>query len=417
MTSPAPSATSRTASTTAKVYSFDVFDTCVVRTFARPADLFYALAQRVLRACLGEDKFGQEEVSELAQARVAAEKRAHADTSKGDINLADIYANFTELAAWGISPEWMRGEEVRLEKASLRPIERTKRRIAQLKRGGQRVVFISDMYLSKEVIREVLVEHGIAAPSDPLYVSSELEMTKRTGALFEHVLAQEGISPSELQHCGDSMMGDYLAARKLGVKAELFDASHLNRFERAMLDDSHAPPWIYAQIAGLCRATRLMCEDEASPAVTDIAADVVAPLLTSFVLWTLQDAERRGLERLHFVARDGQIMHKVAQALSQTLETPELHYLYGSRQAWYLPSVSSLEGGRLGVSRPHRAVLSAPAQPQAAQPQAGRFAKFTFAARLRPRDMGHAAGRRERSAVLGLYSRSRSGPRGDEAGA
>ena len=90
-----------------------------------------------------------------------------------------------------------------------------------------------------------------------------------------------------------------------------------------------------------------MCEDEASPAVTDIAADVVAPLLTSFVLWTLQDAEQRGLERLHFVARDGQIMHKVARALSESLETPELHYLYGSRQAWYLPSVSSLQGDDL----------------------------------------------------------------------
>ena len=122
---------------------------------------------------------------------------AHANTSKGDINLADIYENFSELAAWGISPAWMQGEEVRLERVSLRPIARTKRRIAQLKRDGQRVVFISDMYLSQEVIREVLVEHEIATPSDPLYVSSDLEMTKRTGELFKHVLKEEGIKPSE----------------------------------------------------------------------------------------------------------------------------------------------------------------------------------------------------------------------------
>ncbi len=341
MTSPA------TNDTTAKVYAFDVFDTCVVRTFARPADLFYALARRVLTACRGEENFGQEEVSELAQARVAAEKRAHRETSKGDINLEDIYDAFTELEAWRISPDWMRAEEVRLEKASLRPIARTKRRIAQLKGEGQRVVFISDMYLSKEVIQEVLIGHGIATADDPLYVSSELEMTKRTGELFKHVLEREGVQPGDLHHCGDSMVGDFLAARKLGIKAELFDVSHLNRFERAILDDSHAPPWVYAQLAGLCRAARLMCKDEGDTAVTDIAANVVAPLLTSFVLWTLQDAKQRGTERLHFVARDGQIMHKIAQELAQTLNAPELHYLYGSRQAWYLPSVASLEGDDL----------------------------------------------------------------------
>lgn len=344
--SPAHATPTAKSQTSSVVYAFDVFDTCLVRTFARPADLFYALAQRVLTACRGE-AFGKEEVSELAQARAAAEKRAHAETSKGDINLADIYDAFTELGAWRISPEWMRAEEVRLEKASLRPIARTKRRIAQLKREGQRVVFISDMYLSREVIREVLIEHGIATVDDPLYVSSELEMTKRTGELFKHVLEREGIKPGDLHHCGDSMVGDYLAARKLGIKAELFDVSHLNRFERAILDDSHAPPWVYAQLAGLCRAVRLMCEDEADPEVTDIAANVVSPLLVSFVLWTLQDARQRGIGRLHFVARDGQIMHKIAQELAQTLETPELHYLYGSRQAWYLPSVSSLEGDDL----------------------------------------------------------------------
>ena len=66
------------------------------------------------------------------------------------------------------------------------------------------------------------MEHGIATADDPLYVSSELEMTKRTGELFKHVLEREGVQPGDLHHCGDSMVGDFLAARKLGIKAELF---------------------------------------------------------------------------------------------------------------------------------------------------------------------------------------------------
>ena len=137
----------------------------------------------------------------------------------------------------------MQGEEVRLERASLRPIARTVRRIEQLKRGGQRVVFISDMYLSEEVIREILIEHGMATASDPLYVSSDLEMTKRTGELFKHVLAQERIKPSELQHCGDSMVGRLLGGAKTRHQGGAFRrvapqplrTGHVGRFARAAL--------------------------------------------------------------------------------------------------------------------------------------------------------------------------------------
>lgn len=43
---------------------------------------------------------------------------------------------------------------------------------------------------------------------------------------------------------------------------------------------------------------------------------------------------------MYFVSRDGQILLKIAQKLCAELtDPPELRYLYGSRQAWFLPSV------------------------------------------------------------------------------
>jgi hypothetical protein len=94
-----------------KIYSFDVFDTCLVRTFANPADLFYHLVERTLclshGTCALDQKFGREEISELAKARVAAEKLAHTLKTREDVSLADIYLQLSELSNWVISVDDM----------------------------------------------------------------------------------------------------------------------------------------------------------------------------------------------------------------------------------------------------------------------------------------------------------------------
>jgi len=320
------------------IYSFDVFDTCLVRTFARPTDLFYVLAERML--CTYRPGFGREEVSELALARAEAERRAHAESTRGEIRLEDVYAQLPDLARWGVPPEAMCKEEMRLELESMRPVAPVKERVERLRAAGARVVFISDMYLPGTLVREMLSRHGFLREGDALYVSSDLGFTKRAGTLFTYVLEREGITAKELQHCGDGVESDFLGARKVGVRTELLTITQLNRFEKAMLRVPTETPWIPSQIAGLSRAVRLSFDgDEALAVSAEIASCVIAPLLTGFVLWALQDARARGLARLYFVARDGQILHEVAQALGEGMETPEARYLYGSRQAWYLPSV------------------------------------------------------------------------------
>ena len=68
-----------------------------------------------------------------------------------------------------------------------------------------------------------------------------------------------------------------------------------------------------------------------------VAAGAAAPMLVGFALWAAGRAEEHGLRRLHFVARDGEVMLDVAKPLLARL-APDVrcHYLYGSRQAWTL---------------------------------------------------------------------------------
>lgn len=71
---------------------------------------------------------------------------------------------------------------------------------------------------------------------------------------------------------------------------------------------------------------------------------VFAPVLISFVEWVLEEAQRRGIKRLYFLARDGYQMFQAAKALCEAGAVDiECRYLYGSRYAWRMP-LFALEG-------------------------------------------------------------------------
>ena len=55
-------------------YSFDVFDTCLTRTYAHPTDLFYDLA--LLMLVEKNQFYCQSDVNKLAKFRIISEKKA-----------------------------------------------------------------------------------------------------------------------------------------------------------------------------------------------------------------------------------------------------------------------------------------------------------------------------------------------------
>lgn len=66
------------------------------------------------------------------------------------------------------------------------------------------------------------------------------------------------------------------------------------------------------------------------------------PFLLDFVVWLLNKSKKDNIKKLYFLSRDGQILYEIARSLAEHIETPELRYLYGSRQAFYLPTLEYL---------------------------------------------------------------------------
>ncbi|WP_165360588.1 HAD family hydrolase [Candidatus Chloroploca sp. Khr17] len=327
-----------------KVMSFDVFDTLLTRVTGQPGAIFLflgrQLAQEGLLPCSPEV---------FARLRSEAEQRAFENAGGLDshVDLARIYEELGVVLGLDASQrQMMMKAELELETRFLRPIPAMAERLVRLRASGQRVVFTSDMYLSAQTILEWLAAHGLATSDDTCYASSDYGRAKVSGALFDLLVQREGVAPKEVLHIGNNARADFRGAKMAGLQAELVTDGNLNRYEEALSHFTYATDGLAALLAGASRLTRL-----ALPAATahqralrDISAGVAAPLLVGFTLWILSEAQRLGLRRLYFAARDGQMVLELAKRIAPKLGLEvDLRYLYSSRQAWCLPAITADE--------------------------------------------------------------------------
>lgn len=111
-----------------------------------------------------------------------------------------------------------------------------------------------------------------------------------------------------------------------------------NRYERMLEAAASQTAGATEVMAVASRSTRLELADHRpamSPDRAAVVAGVAGPLLAGYVLWCLRQARERGVRRLYFVARDGEVMLRMARRIAAVLDVDlELRYLEGSRRAW-----------------------------------------------------------------------------------
>jgi FMN phosphatase YigB (HAD superfamily) len=328
-----------------QIASFDVFDTVVTRIIGDPKVIFLILGKNLLKqsllACMPEA---------FARARIKAESRAFKNIGEKHT----LWHIYSELAtALYLNDEQQRKImqlELDLESKFLRPVPIAGEMIKAARDRGDRVAFISDMYLPSDFIQEQLVRHSFWQEGDVLYVSNEYGKSKATGQLFQELIEWEGILPDNISHWGNDLRVDVRGANMAGLKAQHFAEGNLNRYEQMLESHSYATEGLSSAMAGASRLVRLQlpATSPSREALRDVAAGVVAPTLVGYVLWIFQQARQMGLKRLYFVSRDGQILLEIARRLIGKLDIDcELRYIYGSRLSWNLPALASLDAAQV----------------------------------------------------------------------
>ena len=172
-----------------KTYSFDIFDTCLVRKCGSPDNIFHIWADRAL------GKVDLSYLKDLINSRLNAEKIARKESGKEDVTLDDIYRNLRLDSFPGLTISALRQLELDMERENLSPVRHVLDLIRDYRKKGGRILFISDMYLPSDFLRSLLRQFGFWEEGDSIYVSGEIGLTKYSGNLFRYVQRKEQAIP------------------------------------------------------------------------------------------------------------------------------------------------------------------------------------------------------------------------------
>lgn len=172
------------------IISFDVFDTLVFRPFTHPTHLFKLITKSRI----------------FLYKRERAEKTLSLLTKKIP-NIFEIY-NYIEAEP---SNEII----AELELCYANPI--MKDIYNKLKKMGKKIIVTSDIYLPKDIMKQLLVNCGYTDLAD-LYISCDLNMSKSNGSLFEYIRKLYGDNKSII-HIGDNYFSDVINAQKHNLHA------------------------------------------------------------------------------------------------------------------------------------------------------------------------------------------------------
>lgn len=299
--------------------SFDFYDTLFTRLVATPADIFRLVEERI-----GLNGF--------ARLRIAAELKARRKARGREITLAEIY---TELDLDGERGEQAKAAELNLETVLITEIRQN------IEALSARDIVVSDIYHSAATLKKILSSCLSEDRMPTVLVSAELGKRKADGGLWDRLRTE---LPQLSAHVGDNYISDVKHPRRRGIQADHFRDAELMDYERRYVNGSLDG----SLVAGFSRGARLASvAREASDeerALAGTFASVFAPVFVAFVESVLEDCLRQGIRRVFFLARDGQILYRIAcRLIEERALLLEPHYIYGSRQALHLPGFTDME--------------------------------------------------------------------------
>lgn len=301
--------------------SFDVFDTLVKRNVGEPHDVFDLVAK--LYSTRGHGDFAS-----FRSERCRAEERARSESRREEVTLDEIYG---QLDVEEGLRRVLKAIEVEVELDVCVACLPMKAVFDYAVAQGKRVLIVSDMYLPAAAIAKILDKAGYSGYSS-LYVSSECNATKASGALYSLVKREEGLDGSRGLHIGDSIRADCLKCRAAGIDPVLISRDFGNVLPKRYRIPSR-------DMAGVYSVARNLLSPE-KDFYWRFGAEVFGPVLFGFCKMIKFVAEREAADSIFFLSRDGYLVKRAFDAMYPDYDGREA-YLHVSRRALRLPCCRS----------------------------------------------------------------------------
>lgn len=293
------------------VVSFDLFDTLIYRPFSEPADLFYLVGIEL--GCMG-----------FKRIRMEAEQRAREkklrDEGTAEVTLTEIWTETERLT--GIPAQRGMEAELRCEMQMCYANPYMLEVWRCLRRMGTKMIYASDMYLPGEFLLRVLEKCGYER--EELFLSCERRCSKADGGLFE--LIKREMATAHIAHVGDNERSDVRMARRWGLTA--FPVENPNRWS-LLYRAYDMSPIIGGAYRGLVN-NRFHNGSQSYNQDYEYGYAYGGLFLVGYCGFIHRYCQTHGIDRILFLARDGEIIRKVYGELYPREKT---EYAYLSRYA------------------------------------------------------------------------------------
>lgn len=277
------------------VISFDIFDTLVLRSFSDPKDLFYIVGKRL-------------NMPEFYDLRIEAEKKAKelATVQNGsrEVTIYEIYEIIERITGLpkdvGVKTEF----EAELQYCKTNPY--IKQIFDMLVEQQKTIIIVSDMYLPHDMMKRLL-EHCGYCKYEKMYVSCDYGYGKNTKGLYQHVL--QDYSGKSIVHIGDNAQADVKCAKECGI--ETIHYKNVNEIGRPYRADAMTE-LVGSAYAGIVN-NHLHNGIKKYDAYYEYGFIYGGIYVFGFCNWLHEKAQKEGVEKILFLARDGAIYQRIFQ--------------------------------------------------------------------------------------------------------
>lgn len=330
-----------------EIISFDIFDTLIMRKVLYPQDIFYITEARALQ--LGK-KF------DFARQRIMAEQSLNAKSSP---NIYDIYQ---EIARKNEITEddknLLLNLELEVEKENFLPRYQMVELFQWAVESGKKIYLLSDMYLPKAILEDILHGFGIKGYQE-IFISCEEGISKYNG-LYHRLVGVCG--NKSILHIGDNAEADGNQAKQSGLDCFLiksavemlevaqcrFLLSYCNEFESRkmvglLISRAFNNPFLFSETKGKLKIDSFK----------NLGYFFVAPIITTFMFWLSGEIKNETDSLLLLSSRDGYLidilMKKMEEFYSGETFVDSVYFL-ASRSACVIAGLKDEESIRYAAT-------------------------------------------------------------------
>ncbi len=329
-----------------KILTFDIWDTVLRRT-CHPDEIKLRSARFLLLEAFFELRPVYRELSTLLKSRFIAENESsRTDDFEYDFDFAsqlwlkNVLNDDIEDERLLELHKLIIEHELKSEKSSTY-VDPSIREVLNNNKGKEKF-FISDFYLGKNKIFDLLNHHKIGHFFLNGYSSCDLYKNKRSGELYDHVIEDISVSVTDILHFGDNKHADIDKSKEKGIASYHYENTDVIK-QREFFGQAYHP-FINGDYTEHCQRILSRIKNN----YKDIDISTKKSLVTSigFILYIIEEAKKNKLENIYFFTREGiflkRLYDEVVRLDPYNTSYPKSHLLEVSRLATFLPSLREI---------------------------------------------------------------------------